>query len=518
MAVELSAPSPEAKMTRQSVLVYGLLVFAWLALVGWQAFEHARVKRTGRSALINRSRDITSTLETVIRSQQRFGVIFSATRLESALNELVKIGEVKSVLLLNASGEVVISAGDPVKPEAREQVHSTGQRWGEHNVALLNQIDLGTNLVRDWESNRPIIVMPPSTNSEWRPPPWNRRRSVEHGPEGTNSTNAIALDHPPEGPPPDRPPPGSTNRPPPFRRPPRMTEEEYQSLVRKQGLQSFVVVMSTEALRAANTYDFWLRSIIVVLGGIASGGFALAWSNSGKSADLQFRLVRASELTNHLREMNIAAAGLAHETRNPLNIIRGLAQIISHQPDASPEVRQKSKAITDEVDRITAQLNEFINYSKPREVRRAPVSLGAVVGEIGRALQYDFEDKAIQFSVSHQGLVVEADEQMLRQLLFNLLLNAIQAVEPKGEIQIVCARTEADEASLEVRDNGPGVPLSQRDEIFKPYFTTHQKGTGLGLAVVQQIVLAHGWEIQCLSNEPKGAIFRLTHLKLCPST
>jgi signal transduction histidine kinase len=68
-----------------------------------------------------------------------------------------------------------------------------------------------------------------------------------------------------------------------------------------------------------------------------------------------------------------------------------------------------------------------------------------------------------------------------------------------------------------VRDNGPGVPESQREEIFKPYFTTHQKGTGLGLAVVQQIVLAHGWEIHCLSNEPKGAIFRLTHLKLCPT-
>jgi signal transduction histidine kinase len=58
------------------------------------------------------------------------------------------------------------------------------------------------------------------------------------------------------------------------------------------------------------------------------------------------------------------------------------------------------------------------------------------------------------------------------------------------------------------------VPPAQRLEIFKPYFTTHQKGTGLGLAVVRQIVLAHGWDIQCLPNEPKGAIFRLSHLKL----
>jgi signal transduction histidine kinase len=67
---------------------------------------------------------------------------------------------------------------------------------------------------------------------------------------------------------------------------------------------------------------------------------------------------------------------------------------------------------------------------------------------------------------------------------------------------------------LEVRDDGPGVPPANRREIFKPYFTTHQKGTGLGLAMVQQIVLAHGWEIACLGNEPRGAVFRITHLKI----
>ena len=62
--------------------------------------------------------------------------------------------------------------------------------------------------------------------------------------------------------------------------------------------------------------------------------------------------------------------------------------------------------------------------------------------------------------------------------------------------------------------NGPGVSADHRDEIFKPYFTTQKTGTGLGLAVVQQIVLAHGWEIECLPNTPKGAIFRITHLKV----
>jgi signal transduction histidine kinase len=103
---------------------------------------------------------------------------------------------------------------------------------------------------------------------------------------------------------------------------------------------------------------------------------------------------------------------------------------------------------------------------------------------------------------------------MLRQVLFNLLINAIQAVGNGGTVQIHYYRSLTSEVTLEVRDDGPGVPPERRQEIFKPYFTTHQKGTGLGLAVVQQIVLAHGWEIECLANEPKGAIFRISHLKL----
>ena len=211
--------------------------------------------------------------------------------------------------------------------------------------------------------------------------------------------------------------------------------------------------------------------------------------------------------------MNLAAAGLAHETRNPLNIIRGMAQMIS-KSDASADLREKSRAIVDETDKVTAQLNEFINYSRPREVRRAKVGLNAVVTEVVRALNYDIDEKKIRVETLAESFFIEADEQLLRQALFNLLLNAIQAVGESGQIQFVARRESASAAILEIRDDGPGVLPEQRQEIFKPYFTTHQKGTGLGLAVVQQIVLAHGWEIQCLGNEPKGAVFRISHLKI----
>jgi signal transduction histidine kinase len=219
-------------------------------------------------------------------------------------------------------------------------------------------------------------------------------------------------------------------------------------------------------------------------------------------------------MNTHLKEMNVAAAGLAHETRNPLNIIRGLAQMISKQSDTPPEVQKKSRAILDETDKVTAQLNEFINYSRPREVRRSVLQLGSVVNEVVRALNYDLEEKKIALQVKGDQLNIEADEQLLRQALFNLILNAVQAADGAGEIEVVAEKRNASEAQLDVRDNGPGVPVDRRDEIFKPYFTTQKTGTGLGLAVVQQIVLAHGWEIHCLQNQPKGAIFRITHLKV----
>jgi two-component system sensor histidine kinase AtoS len=188
--------------------------------------------------------------------------------------------------------------------------------------------------------------------------------------------------------------------------------------------------------------------------------------------------------------------------------------MISKSDETPPPVREKSKAIVEETDRVTAQLNEFINYSRPREVRRTVIALGALVGEVVRALGYDIEDKAIKVEIAADLPSIEADEQLLRQVLFNLILNAIQAAERGGLIRVTASKQSGNEVVLEIADNGPGVPPENRLNIFKPYFTTTAKGTGLGLAVVHQIVLAHGWDIACHDNAPRGACFRISHLRL----
>lgn len=506
----------------------------------WQTIEHQRVRTQARVALINRAKDISSTVGLVMRSQRRFGGIISKERLESALAALINPEELNAVALLNAAGEIVAAAGEPIDLDVKGL--PTGAHWDKHHVTILNLVDLGANvgaIASEPESSQPTLVIPRSelynqygTNRPGgeRMPALPRDRDggrgpapIERGIEPHEPTESIGG----AGPPPQSDEQSRSRglqratgpRPPRFAfgRPFWMSEREYQEAIRKQGVHSFVMMLSTAPVRAVTSHDLWLRLLITALGTVAAVSFGLAWRGLLRSSELEVRLARAAELNARLKDMNLAAAGLAHETKNPLNIIRGLAQVISKLSDVPDEVRQKTRQIIEETDRITSQLNDFINYSRPREVHRKNVDLNAVVSEVARALTHDLEEKSVQLDVQPNLPRIEADEALLRQALFNLLLNAVQAVPAQGQIQVVAQRVGASEVAIEIRDNGPGVPPELRTEIFKPYFTTHETGTGLGLAVVQQIVLAHGWEIECLANQPRGAVFRISHIRIAPA-
>ena len=510
---------------RNNPWIYGLLLGVWVLVVAWQVEEHHRVSEEARAALVNRAKDISTTMGIVLRSQRRFGGVVSKERLEASLTELAnqEKTELSGIALLNEAGEVVASAGTAIDPANFTSLATAGttESWGAQAVTLFTPVDLGTNLTRDIEGTNLVVLSREEFTNRFGPPPSRQPQGPPPGepPPSDNPTNNGPSPGAADG---GGPSPDFSNNPdrqrggfrPRIGRPRWMTEPDYQAMLQKKGVHSFAIVMSALPLRIASDHDLWLRFVIIFFAGISAVGAGLALRNLSKTAQLQIRLVRASELNSHLKEMNLAAAGLAHETRNPLNIIRGLSQMLSKQTDAPPDIREKTRVIMDETDKVTAQLTEFINYSRPREVRRSKVALNAAFAEVLRTLNHDLEEKKVRVETGGESLSIEADEQLLRQVLFNLLINAIQAVGEGGQIQIHAQHESAAEASLEIRDDGTGVSAEQRQEIFKPYFTTHQKGTGLGLAVVQQIVHAHGWEIQCLANTPKGAIFRITHLKL----
>jgi signal transduction histidine kinase len=522
------------ELKRRQKLAVALLAGAWLLVVGWQAEEHLRVVGAAKSDLRNRTGEIANTLSAVTRALRFRGTVFQE-RLEPVLNELVSnhtnsfvnSSGLLAIGLLNTDGDPVVAAGD-TNLISREQL-AAREDW--HSACVRFVLPVAGASVNPEGTNNNATVVIPSFRDMTNGAPRNRdffRRDRRSGqtnglefsptnfPPPTNAAGEMEMPVPP----PDdgqRPPDagdrlrGGNHRPPWMR---WMNDTEFKALAAKRELHGLVLAMSTENYRDLCTRDLWLRGVIAFFAGISALGAGLAWRNLRRTAELQIRLVRASELNSHLKELNLAAAGLAHETRNPLNLIRGQAQLIARLPDASPDVREKSKIIMDETDKVTAQLTEFINYSRPREVRRTKVALADACREIVRTLGYDIEEKKLDVTVGGENLAVEADEQLLRQVLFNLLINATQAVDAGGQIKIEVRRAGATEAVLEVRDDGHGVPPEKRSEIFKPYFTTHQKGTGLGLAVVQQIILAHGWEITCLPNEPRGAVFRIIHLKI----
>lgn len=510
------------------------LLGAWLLVVAWQVDEHHRVVEAAKFNLRVRGREIASTLSAVTRALRFRGAIFQE-RLDPVLQDLVQTrnseaARLISVGLLNTDGDPVVMAGD-TNLLSHEEI-AEQERWSDDYVTFVLSVSGATVSPEGVTNNNPTVVFPPPprdfTNNEPRRDfPRREPRPGETNPmpggnfEPTNfpppPTNAAGQFGPPPMPPDggghprgDRPR-GGGGRPFWLR---NMSDSDFKALVAKYELHGLVLVLSTDNYRATCTDDLWLRCVIAFFAAVSALGAALAWRNMARTSELQIRLVRASELNSHLKEMNLAAAGLAHETRNPLNIIRGQAQMLSRLPDATPGVRSQAKTIVDEADKVTAQLTEFINYSRPREVRRTRIALVPAASEIVRTLNFDIEEKKLHVEAGGEPLTVEADEQLLRQVLFNLIINAIQAVGQGGNIRIEVRRASPTEAVIEVSDDGPGVAPENRQEIFKPYFTTHQKGTGLGLAVVSQIVLAHGWEIECLGNEPRGALFRITHVKI----
>ena len=482
---------------KRNLIVSITLIGCGLGICGWQVEEHLRFQRNAAQALINRGRDITSTLGVVIRSQRRNGIVVSKERLQSALQDLIRPQELESIAILSATGEAIASAGQPADLTP-EMLRARGVFWRDQSLTILNLMDLGTTVMEDGVVSPAAIV---ATNDRitraFRPTAQRRPAEAAANPatEGAGAAPAAA--------------PRLV-----FSRPSWMTKEEYDSVIQKQGVHSLVLSMSTGEMRRSVQSDLLLRSLVSLLALGGSVLSVLAWRNFTQNSELQIRLVKAGEMNTHLKEMNFAAAGLAHETRNPLNLIRGLAQMITMQAQSSPKLKEHASTIIEEADRVTVQLNEFINYSKPREAHLGPVEVRRLVADVARTLVPDVEEKQITLRLPESPLVIEADEQLLRQALFNVLLNAVQAVAPGGQIAIRFAPTGPRDAVLEISDDGPGVPAAERAAIFKPYVTMRPKGVGLGLAIVHQIAAAHHWEIVCAANEPRGALFRFSRLKL----
>ncbi|AKF82011.1 histidine kinase [Myxococcus fulvus 124B02] len=220
---------------------------------------------------------------------------------------------------------------------------------------------------------------------------------------------------------------------------------------------------------------------------------------------------------DRLAALGEMAAGLAHEIRNPLGAIKGAAQCLD--PRRLPgEDGEFLEVIVEEVNRLNGVVTAFLDYARPMKQSFGPTDLNEVVTRTMRLIQNDVPSSvALAVELDLQLPRVDGDAEQLKQVLINLVQNAVQALDTReGRITVRTERPErfgefrnAGGELLEVRvsDTGPGIPSDQQPHIFVPFFTTKQKGTGLGLAICQRIVKNHGGSISVQSKAGDGTTF-----------
>lgn len=218
----------------------------------------------------------------------------------------------------------------------------------------------------------------------------------------------------------------------------------------------------------------------------------------------------AVERSKRLADLGEVAAGLAHEVRNPLASISGCVELLRGVRGLSEEDGRILDIVLRETGRLDALLTRFLEFSRPTPPSRRPADAAAVAGETLDMFAADPGAAGIALERALAPAPTVFDPDQLRQVVLNLLSNAAQALRESGKggrIRVACGPAPDGGAELSVEDDGPGIPPAVAARVFTPFFTTKAKGTGLGLAVVQRIVDAHGGTVSLQSTPGEGARF-----------
>jgi signal transduction histidine kinase len=238
-----------------------------------------------------------------------------------------------------------------------------------------------------------------------------------------------------------------------------------------------------------------------------AGGVICLFSDLTAVIELEEQL-RLKETLARLGELT---AGIAHEFRNGLATIHGYGKLID--PAAlPPPYKPYIEGIRQETEALGQVVTNFLNFARPTQLSLATHDLGAVVERAADDLRHEVQQLGGDIAVRGEFGQVDADDVLLRQAFSNLLRNAIEACQPSRVVPHVTVEGALDggQVRVSVHDNGPGVDPASRDRIFRPFFTTKKTGTGLGLALVQKIVVTHNGRVTAGSSPSGGACFQVT--------
>jgi PAS domain S-box-containing protein len=215
-------------------------------------------------------------------------------------------------------------------------------------------------------------------------------------------------------------------------------------------------------------------------------------------------------LKESLAQVGELTAGIAHEFRNGLATIHGYARLLdlnalpgSYHPHVTG-IRQETEALGEVV-------TNFLNFAKPAQLMLSPVDLRSIAERAAEEVRAEAKARGGDVIVRGDFPVIEGDDVLLRQAFSNLLRNAVEACRDASAIPkiVVDGRVESGSVRVTVDDNGPGVALADRERVFRPFVTTKGRGTGLGLALVQKIIVTHNGRIQIAAAPSGGASFQV---------
>ena len=250
------------------------------------------------------------------------------------------------------------------------------------------------------------------------------------------------------------------------------------------------------------TCTLLMGALLVVLIFVVKRGEGIIQKRAMERLRLKERLSRAERLSA-LGEM---AAGISHEIRNPLGIIRSSAELLKKKVTKFDPSNTIPDIIVEEASRLNNIITGFINFAKPRSPVLSPCRVEEVIEKNITYLSIQIEENGYRINKSYQNSLpeVQADAAMLYQSFLNIFINAMQAMPNGGTID-VAIRADDNIVTIDFDDEGQGIADEVLGKIWDPFFTTKEMGTGLGLGIVKNIIESHGGSIQILNREQGGA-------------
>ncbi len=222
-------------------------------------------------------------------------------------------------------------------------------------------------------------------------------------------------------------------------------------------------------------------------------------------AQEQYELVAQIHQAERLAALGEMVASVSHEIKNPLGIIRSTSELLGAMPEADEPHKRLSRVITEESTRLNQIVTEFLDFARPEVPNPHECHLEGIIGRLISFMRPELDKRGVKVedNLNGRSLKLFADQELLYRAFLNILINAMESMEDGGRI-VIRVEKERNLYCIEFEDTGCGISEENTDRVLEPFFTTKQKGSGLGLSIVKKIIEAHGGIIDIQSRERGG--------------